>query len=172
MLDITSEDDARGDLVAGRYDAGIHLGEFLDRDMTAVRVTRNNARPSWPHRVFRHASRPKTPTQLTAHRCLQYSHGHRWSVYRWEFEKRGKALTVSDSGPVIVSDAQFMIRAALAGVGSGLHPGRLRGRAHRARRVWCGTGGPVSALRRLLPLLPEPPDQSPALQALVDTLRV
>ena len=40
VLDITSEDDTRGDLVARRYDAGIHLGEFLQRDMTAVRVTR------------------------------------------------------------------------------------------------------------------------------------
>ena len=40
VLDLTSEDDTRGDLVAGRYDAGIHLGEFLQRDMTAVRVTR------------------------------------------------------------------------------------------------------------------------------------
>ena len=37
VLDITSEDDTRRDLVAGRFDAGIHLGEFLQRDMVAVR---------------------------------------------------------------------------------------------------------------------------------------
>ena len=35
-LDITSVDDTRRDLVAGRFDAGIHLGEFLQRDMVAV----------------------------------------------------------------------------------------------------------------------------------------
>jgi DNA-binding transcriptional LysR family regulator len=39
-LDITAEDDTRTDLVAGRFDAGIHLGEFLQRDMVAVKVTR------------------------------------------------------------------------------------------------------------------------------------
>ncbi len=38
-------------------------------------------------------------------------------VYRWEFEKRGKPVTVSVSGPVIVNDVELMIRAALDGVG-------------------------------------------------------
>jgi DNA-binding transcriptional LysR family regulator len=48
VLDITSEDDTRGDLVAGGFDAGIHLGEFLHRDMTAVRVTASSGRQSSP----------------------------------------------------------------------------------------------------------------------------
>ena len=39
VLDITTEDDSRRDLVAGRFDAGIHLGEFVQRDMVAVKVT-------------------------------------------------------------------------------------------------------------------------------------
>ena len=39
VLDLMSEDDVRRDLVAGHFDAGIHLGEFLQRDMVAVRVT-------------------------------------------------------------------------------------------------------------------------------------
>ena len=78
VLDITSEDDTRGDLVAGRFDAGIHLGEFLHRDMTAVRVTGQQraavvAAPSY----FAAHPPPKTPRDITAHRCLQYPHGHR-----------------------------------------------------------------------------------------------
>ena len=44
VLDVTSEDDTRGDLVAGRFDAGIHLGEFIQRDMVAVKVTARAAR--------------------------------------------------------------------------------------------------------------------------------
>jgi len=39
VLDVTTEDDRRRDLVAGRFDAGIHLGESLPRDMVAVKVT-------------------------------------------------------------------------------------------------------------------------------------
>ena len=39
VLDITAEDNYGRDLVAGNFDAGIHLGEFVQRDMVAVRVT-------------------------------------------------------------------------------------------------------------------------------------
>ena len=40
VLDITTEGDSRPDLVAGRFDAGVHLGEFIQRDMVAVKITR------------------------------------------------------------------------------------------------------------------------------------
>ena len=39
VLDISTEGDSRPDLVAERFDAGIHLGEFVQRDMVAVKVT-------------------------------------------------------------------------------------------------------------------------------------
>ncbi|MBK9088556.1 MAG: hypothetical protein IPL90_05720 [Holophagales bacterium] len=39
VLDITTEGENRADLVAGRFDAGIHLGEFVQRDMVAVRIS-------------------------------------------------------------------------------------------------------------------------------------
>jgi DNA-binding transcriptional LysR family regulator len=38
VLEITT-DDSPLDFVAARYDAGIHLGEFIARDMIAVRVS-------------------------------------------------------------------------------------------------------------------------------------
>ena len=38
VLEITSSNDPV-DLVAGEYDAGVQLGEFIERDMIAVRVT-------------------------------------------------------------------------------------------------------------------------------------
>src|SRR5438552_15061213 len=40
VLDITTEGDSRPDLVAGRFDAGIHLGEFIQRVMVSVKVSR------------------------------------------------------------------------------------------------------------------------------------
>src|SRR5579872_844410 len=39
ILEVTSSNDPV-DLVAGQYDAGIQLGEFIQRDMIAVQVTR------------------------------------------------------------------------------------------------------------------------------------
>ena len=38
-------------------------------------------------------------------------------VYRWEFEKGKKSLSVSVNGPLIVDDVGLVTRAALDGVG-------------------------------------------------------
>ena len=173
VLDIISEDDARGDLVAGRYDAGIHLGEFLHRDMTAVRVTGQQraavvAAPAY----FATHPQPKTPKDLTAHRCLQYRMGTDGPVSRWEFERRGKAVTVATSGPLTVSDAQFMIRAALEGVGLAyiledyVAGSIARGELVRVLEDWCP---PFDGYFLYYPSRRHQPS---ALQALVAWLRV
>ena len=38
VLDVTA-DDRRIDIVSGGFDAGINLGEFIQKDMIAVRVS-------------------------------------------------------------------------------------------------------------------------------------
>ena len=38
VLDVTT-DDSRMDIVAGGFDAGIHFGEYIEKDMIAVRVS-------------------------------------------------------------------------------------------------------------------------------------
>jgi DNA-binding transcriptional LysR family regulator len=173
VLDVTSEDDTRIDLVAHRYDAGIHLGEFLQRDMTAVRVTREQraavvAAPSY----FDGNPKPKKPSDITAHRCVLYRMGPEGPIYRWEFEKRGKPLCVSASGPVIVSDAQFMIRAALDGVGLAyiledyVADHIARGALVRVLEDWC------PPFDGYFLYYPSRRQQSPALQALVAALRL
>jgi DNA-binding transcriptional LysR family regulator len=173
VLDLTSEDDIRRDLVAGRYDAGIHLGEFIERDMVAVKVTGEQraavvAAPSY----FASHPKPKTPLDLTAHRCLRYRMGTDGPVYRWEFEKRGKPVTVSVSGPLIVSDAEFMIRAALDGVGLAFSLEEYvaehiaRGRLVRVLEEWC------PPFEGYFLYYPSRRHQPRALQALVDALRV
>lgn len=114
---MTTDDDSRRDLVAARFDAGIHLGEFLQRDMVAVKVSNEQraaivAAPSY----FDSHAKPRTPRDLTAHRCINYRMG-KGGVYRWEFEKRGKPVTVSVSSPLIVDDVELVVRAALDGLG-------------------------------------------------------
>jgi DNA-binding transcriptional LysR family regulator len=172
-LDITSVDDTRRDLVAGRFDAGIHLGEFLQRDMVAVKVTGEQraaivAAPAY----FDSHPKPKTPRDLTAHRCVRYRMGPDGPVYRWEFEKRGKPVTVSVAGPVIVNDAEFMIRAALDGVGLAftledyVSEHIARGELVRVLEDWC------PPFDGYFLYYPSRRHQPPALQALVEALRV
>jgi DNA-binding transcriptional LysR family regulator len=40
VLEVTSSNDPI-DLVAGEFDAGVHIGEFIQRDMIAVRVSKD-----------------------------------------------------------------------------------------------------------------------------------
>ena len=172
VLDITAEDNYGRDLVAGNFDAGIHLGEFIQRDMVAVRVTGEQraaivAAPGY----FDSHPKPRTPRDLTAHRCLRYRMGASGSVYRWEFEKRGKPVTVSVSGPVIFTDVELMRGAALDGVGLAflledhVADDVASGRLVRVLEDWC------PPFDGYFLYYPSRRHQSQALQALVEALR-
>jgi DNA-binding transcriptional LysR family regulator len=107
------------DLVAGEFDAGIQLGEYIQKDMIAVRVTPELrlavvGSPGY----FASRSVPRTPKDLNDHRCitLRLPGG----PYRWEFERGRQSVTISVNGPLIIDDTHLVIEAALAGVGLGL----------------------------------------------------
>ena len=173
VLDITTEDDSRRDLVAGRFDAGIHLGEFVQRDMVAVKVTgEQRAAIVGAPAYFDSHPEPKTPRDLTAHRCIRYRMGAGGPVYRWEFEKRSRPVTVSVTGPLIVNDVELTLRAALDGVGLAFaleeHAAEhiARRRLVRVLEDWC------PPFDGFFLYYPSRRHQPAALQALVDALRV
>lgn len=116
-LDVTTTEEGRVDLVAAGFDAGIHLGEFIERDMVAVRVSPDQraaivAAPDY----FRSHPRPDSPHALPGHRCINFRHGSA-GVYRWEFDQDHQSLTVAVNGPFIVDDPDAMLQAAIDGVG-------------------------------------------------------
>nr|WP_259261120.1 MULTISPECIES: LysR substrate-binding domain-containing protein [Bradyrhizobium] len=107
------------DLVAGEFDAGIQLGEYIQKDMIAVRVTQELrlavvGSPGY----FSSRSIPRKPKDLNDHRCISLRLPG--GPYRWEFEKGRKAVTVGVNGPLIIDDTHLVIQAALAGAGLGL----------------------------------------------------
>ena len=116
VLDVTTNQN-RVDLVAAGVDAGIHLGEFIERDMVAIRVS-PDLRPAivGSPRYFESHEKPTSPRELTSHRCINFRHASE-EVYRWEFDKGKQSLTVAVNGPLIVDDAEIMMRAAIDGVG-------------------------------------------------------
>ena len=116
VLEVTT-DDSRIDIVAGGFDAGIHFGEYIAKDMIAVRVSHDQraaivGSPSY----FQSHPKPKVPRDLLSHRCINFRHGSA-GVYRWEFDKGKKSLSVSVTGPLVVDDVELVVRAALDGVG-------------------------------------------------------
>jgi DNA-binding transcriptional LysR family regulator len=170
VLEVTSSNDPV-DLVAGEYDAGIQLGEFVQRDMIAVRVTREmRLAVVGSPRYFKSRSVPRTPQDLKDHSCIgfRFSNG----LYRWEFEKGRKALTVSPQGPASFDDPDLVIQAVLNGVGigtameDGLTGMISEGRLIQVLRDWCPT------FPGYFLYYPSRRNQPAALAALIDTLRL
>ncbi len=170
VLEVTSSNDPV-DLVAGEYDAGIQLGEFIERDMIAVRVTGELRLAVFGSpKYFKTNPIPRHPQELKNHACIGFR--FRNGLYRWEFEKGGKGQTVSPQGPVSFDDPSLVIQAVLEGVGIGTAmedsvAGLLaKGRLVQVLRDWC----PLFAGYFLY--YPSRRNQPAALAALIDTLRL
>jgi DNA-binding transcriptional LysR family regulator len=171
VLDVTS-DENRVDLVAGRFDAGIHFGEFIEQDMHAVRVSQDR-RPAivGSPRYFESHPKPASPRDLTSHRCINFRHGSD-GVYRWEFDKGKQSLVVAVNGPLIVDDVEMMIRAAIDGAGLAFMseeraaPHLASGALVRVLEDWCP---PFPGFFLYYPSRRQLPA---ALSALIETLRL
>jgi DNA-binding transcriptional LysR family regulator len=113
-----SVDDGLVDLVREEFDAGIHLGEAIGREMVAVRVTDDQriAVVGSPAYFARHG-KPKHPRELREHDCINYRRAKGAAVYRWEFSERGKEFEVAVQGRVLVNDRGLMVGAAVNGLG-------------------------------------------------------
>ena len=172
VLEVTTANEGRFDLVAGGFDAGIHLGEFIERDMIAVRVSlEQRAAIVGSPRYLESRPRPSSPRDLTHHRCLNFRHGSA-GVYRWEFDKGKQSLAVAVQGPLIVDDVELLIRAAIDGAGLAFMleahaaPHLASGALLRLLEDWC----PPFAGYFLY--YPSRRQQPAALSALIDTLRL
>jgi DNA-binding transcriptional LysR family regulator len=106
------------DIVAGGYDAGIRLGESVQKDMVAVPLTRSErtcmvASPAYVKRK----GLPASIDELKQHDCIRYRFPASGAMYRWELRRKGRLVEVEVDGPLTVSDSLSMSQAALEGVG-------------------------------------------------------
>jgi DNA-binding transcriptional LysR family regulator len=170
VLEVTSSNDPV-DLIAGGYDAGVQLGEFIQRDMIAVRVTGElRLAVVGSPKYFRTNPLPRHPRDLKDHPCIgfRFSNG----LYRWEFEKGRKSLTVSPQGPASFDDPELVIQAVLNGVGIGtameqsLQDLISKGNLIQVLKDWC------PSFPGYFLYYPSRRNQPAALAALIDTLRL
>ena len=171
VLDVTTN-DSRMDIVAAGFDAGIHFGEYIEKDMIAVRVSPDHrAAIVGSPGYFESHGKPKSPRDLLRHRCINFRHGDA-GLYRWEFEKGKKCLSVAVSGPLIVDDESLVTQAALDGVGLAflseerVAPHLERGALVRVLESWCQ---PFPGFFLYYPSRRQHPA---ALSALIETLRM
>lgn len=170
VLEVTSSNDPV-DLVAGEFDAGVQIGEFIQRDMIAVSVTRDMrlAVVGSPE-YFESHKVPRKPQDLKDHSCIGFRFSN--ALYRWQFEKGRKALTVSPLGPASFDDPDLVIQAVLDGVGIGtamevtLNDLIAAGRLVQVLRDWCPT------FPDYFLYYPSRRNQPAALAVLIDALRI
>ena len=170
VLEITHSNDPV-DLIAGEYDAGVQLGEFIQKDMIAVRVTGEmRLAVVGSQEYFDSNRKPKHPQDLRDHACIGFRFSN--SLYRWEFEKGRKALTVSPQGPASFDDPDLVIQAVLKGVGIGTSMEESvaslisEGRLVQVLKDWCPT------FPGFFLYYPSRRNQPAALAALIQTLRM
>ncbi len=136
-------DYAFTDIVAERFDAGVRIGESLEKDMIAVRIGPDMrmavvGAPAY----FATRTPPQAPQDLTAHNCirLRLPHG---GLLAWEFERNGHRLNVQGEGQWVFNGSPAVLRAALAGAGLGYVPEDVAnehiaaGRLTRVLEDWC-----------------------------------
>src|SRR6476661_4423581 len=110
--------EAPVDIVAEGYDAGVRLGEVIDRDMIAVPVSGDIRLVvvGAPAYFARHPA-PTHPRDLAEHECIGWHPTAGAPPYRWEFTENGREFSVAVPTRVITTDPSINIRLALAGAG-------------------------------------------------------
>jgi DNA-binding transcriptional LysR family regulator len=105
-------------IVERRFDAGIRLGESLDKDVVAVPATGplRMAVVGAPQ-YFALRSKPSTPQDLRQHRCINFRLASAGTIYKWEFEKGARKIEVGVDGPLVFDDEEMVLSAAQSGVG-------------------------------------------------------
>jgi DNA-binding transcriptional LysR family regulator len=105
------------DIVAGGFDGGVRLSEMVPQDMVSIPVggDQQHVVVGSPH-YFKDRRHPRTPADLANHGCIRFRLG-RGSIYRWQFERRGEAISIDVDGPLTLDHPHLILSAAIAGAG-------------------------------------------------------
>lgn len=165
-------DDAFANIIESGCDAGIRIGETLEREMVAVRIGPDeSAAIVGSPAYFAAHPRPRRPRDLQQHACVNYRRRARGDIYRWEFSEDGKDIEVAVDGRFTANDNDALIAAALAGVGlayvfeSTVREHLASGRLIRVLEAFC------PPFPGLFLYYPSRALIAPKLQALLDFLR-
>lgn len=123
------------DLAAGGFDAGIRMGQFINPDMVAVRLTKPFpfAIVGSPDYLARRG-RPKRPDDLRDHTCLRLRRSN-GGLAPWSLNDNGRSIELTVSGSFIGHDFPTLVGAALEGVGLAQVPAPLTSGAVKEKKL-------------------------------------
>lgn len=161
------------DIVADRFDAGVRMGDTIDKDMIAVPIgpQLRMAAVASPD-YFSRFPIPQTPHELTQHQCINQRQIKSGGLYVWDFDQDGGDLNVRVSGQLTFNTSDHIVDAALAGFGVAFLPEEefgdhiAAGRLIRVLEPWCQ---PFPGYYLYYPSRKQP---SPAFSLVMEALRV
>jgi len=162
---------ALADLVREGYDAGVRLLDDVPSDMATIPLAPQASFVvvASPDYLAAHPA-PVRPEDLLEHRCIRqrFASG---AVYRWEFERAGRMVTINPPGSLTSNNLGVIVAAALEGGGVGYVP------LHDVREL-IASGDLVRLLDGFTPTIsghcfyyPRAHQQTRAFGALVECLR-
>ncbi|WP_336955792.1 LysR family transcriptional regulator [Serratia sp. KG1D] len=161
------------DIVADRFDAGVRLGDTIDKDMIAVPIgpKLRMAAVASPE-YFARCAAPQTPRDLMQHCCINERMVQSGKIYAWEFEQENGKFHVRVEGQMTFNTSEHVVDAALAGLGIAFLPEEefgthlQEGKLIRVLEEWCR---PFPGYYLYYPSRKQP---SPAFSLVVDALRI
>ncbi|WP_423604451.1 LysR family transcriptional regulator [Sphingomonas sp. MS122] len=160
------------DIVAERFDAGVRLGERLEKDMIAVPIgPRLRMAAVGAPGYFAERGIPRTPHDLARHNCINLRMTSAGNLYAWEFERDGRELRVRVEGQLVLNDVDLITEAAIAGRGIAFlmedhfEPQLASGALVRVLEDWCE---PFDGYHLYYPSRRQP---SPAFRLVLEALR-
>jgi DNA-binding transcriptional LysR family regulator len=170
-LEIVSE-NGFVDIAARGFDAGVRLGDSVEKDMIAVPIAVDGrlvpiASPAY----FANHPPPTSPQELVGHTCINLRLIGSGTVYAWEFERDGRPLRVKVEGQLTFTTISLSVDAAVQGYGIAFVP-------EAAARTHLDRGELVTLLEDWCPSIsgfhlyyPSRRQQSPTFQVIVEALR-
>ena len=160
------------DIVADRFDAGVRMGDTIDKDMIAIPIGPQLrmavvASPAY----FALHPKPKKPRELVGHNCINMRMQSGGGLYVWDFQRKDKQLNVRVDGQLTLNTSPNIVDAALAGLGVAWLPEEEfgshieDGRLVRVLEDWCQ---PFPGYYLYYPSRRQP---SPAFSLVLDALR-
>jgi DNA-binding transcriptional LysR family regulator len=140
------------DLVADGIDVAVRFGEPASDTMIARKLLETRVLTLASPQYIKKHGKPKHPTDLTSHECIQFLDPITARPYEWEFWAGKKVVAVKAKGRLQLSDVGTMINECLAGTGVaqilsvGVQPLLASGRLVDLFPDWPGEVFPLYAL--------------------------
>lgn len=159
-------------IVESRFDAGVRLGEQIDKDMLAVKIG-----PDMEMAVvgspdyFKNHKVPEIPQDLINHNCINLRSTTTGGLFVWEFDNGKNEIKVHVSGQLVFNNLSLRLQAALRGHGLTYIPEDYvreyikQGSLVRVLKDWCV---PFTGYRLYYP---NRKNLNPTLSLVVDALR-